>query len=137
MDAHRYFIYAHVGCNGRVSDGGVWKATTLSEYLKDSRNPLNIPAPKPLPGRQTVIPYFMVADEAFLLKDYIMRPYPCRRLKNLNRIFNYRMSRARINVECAFDILSSRFQILNKTLNFKPHKVELFVSVSIIYYLKI
>lgn len=131
VNAHRRFIYAHVGSNGRVSDGGVWNATSLSDYLKDTSNPLNIPAPKALPGRVNKIPYFLVADEAFPLKENIMRPYPSSDLNETKRIFNYRMSRARINVECAFGILSSRFQLLKKTLNFRPKKVELFVMTCI------
>ena len=72
------------------------KVTTLSEYQKNSKNPLNIPAIEPLPGRQTVIPNFMV---------YL-------KMSNIKMsTFNYRMSRACIN-EYAFGILSSRFQLL-------------------------
>ena len=49
VDAHRRFIYADIGCNVRVSDGGVFDETTLYKYLSDSNNALNIPAPKELP----------------------------------------------------------------------------------------
>ena len=48
VDAHRRFINVDIGCNGRVSDGGVFEETTLSKYISDSNNPLNIPAPKEL-----------------------------------------------------------------------------------------
>ena len=126
VDAHRRFIYVDIGCNGRVSDGGVWDGTSLSQYLKDGNNPLNIPSPKELPGRSIKIPYFIVADAAFPLKNYLMRPYPARNLTRRKRIFNYRQSRARMNVENAFGILSARFQIFKRTLNFSPAKIELF-----------
>ena len=73
------------------------KVTTLSEYQKDSKNPFNITATEPLPGRQTVIPNFMVYLQMSNIKISIL---------------NYRMSRACINIEYAFGILSSRFQLL-------------------------
>ena len=127
VDAHRRFIYVDIGCNGRVSDGVVFDESTLSKYLSDSNNPLNIPAPKELPGRNQKMPYFIVADDAFPLKPFIMKPFPTRNLSERKRIYNYRQSRARINVENAFGILSSRFQIIRKPLQFNPSKVDLFV----------
>ena len=75
VDANRRFMYVDIGCNGRVSDGGVWSNSSLSELLMDESNPLNIPPLKQLPGRNIKIPYFIVADQAFPLKPYIMRPY--------------------------------------------------------------
>ena len=126
VDAHRRFIYVDIGCNGRVSDGGVWDTTSLATNLKDITNPLHIPSPIELPGRSLKIPYFIVADAAFPFKNYIMRPFPSRNLNRTKRIFNYRQRRARMNVENAFGILSSRFQIFKRKLNLSPAKVDLF-----------
>ena len=86
VDANCRFIYVDIGCNGRVSDGGVWSNSRLSELCIDESNPLNIPPSKQLPGRYIKIPYFIVADQAFPLKPYIMRPYPSRNLYNKKRI---------------------------------------------------
>ena len=41
VDADYKFLYVDVGCNGRVSDGGVFRNSALSSAL--SLNTLNIP----------------------------------------------------------------------------------------------
>jgi hypothetical protein len=48
----------------------------------------------PLPGRTQPVPYFFVADDAFAMRNYIMKPYPFKDQPAPNRIFNYRLSRA-------------------------------------------
>ena len=128
VDANYRIIYIDIGCNGRVSDGGVFDNCSLSKLLSDTTNPLHIPPHKYLPGRNTrKIPHFIVADEAFPLKDHIMKPYPQRNLNIKKRIYNYRLSRARRIVENAFGILSARYRLLRRSMNFHPNKVELFV----------
>ena len=80
VDANCRFIYVDIGCNGRVSEGGVCSNSSLSELLNDESNTLNIPPSRQLPGHNIKIPHFIVADQAFPLKPYIMRPYPSRNL---------------------------------------------------------
>ena len=41
-----------VGCNGRISDGGVFMNSTLSTALEP--NAPNIPPPNPLPGKTPI-----------------------------------------------------------------------------------
>jgi hypothetical protein len=48
------------------------------------------------------VPFVVVADEAYPLLHYLMRPYPKRMLNNPRLVFNYRLYRARSNVERAF-----------------------------------
>lgn len=96
VDANYKFIYIDIGCNGRISDGGVFRNSSLSTALDSDT--LNLPKNGTL-GEQENIPYVIVADDAFLLKSYIMKPYPQRKLSKDKRIFNYRLSRARRVVE--------------------------------------
>ena len=69
---------------------------------------INLPEPDVLPDdtSRVPVPYVFVADEAFPLKPYLMRPFPGRQLdSNSKRIYNYSLSRARRVVENAFGML--------------------------------
>ncbi|CAH1970387.1 unnamed protein product [Acanthoscelides obtectus] len=94
VDANYKFTYVDVGCKGRISDGGVFKNTGF--YVNLQQRQLNLPQPTALPGRMTPIPYVIVADDAFALDMNFMKPYPGQHDKrSKERIFNYRLSRAR------------------------------------------
>jgi len=71
-DADYCFIY--VGCQGRISDGGVFRNTSF--YKKLQQNKIEIPVEESLPGRTMKIPYIFVADDAFPLTNNIMKPFP-------------------------------------------------------------
>ena len=68
VDADYKFLYVDIGCNGRVSDGGVFKNSAL--YAALDNKSLSIPSPKPIPGQNKPLPYMIVADDAFQLKEY-------------------------------------------------------------------
>ncbi|KAB0804675.1 hypothetical protein PPYR_01645, partial [Photinus pyralis] len=87
------YIYINIGMNGRLSDGGIFWESDLSKALE--RNWLNIPEDKALPGRIMPVPHVIVADAAFTLSNVILKPYPFRGLTHQQKIFNYRLSRAR------------------------------------------
>lgn len=79
---------------------------------------MNIPRSQPLLG--TVgpnMPHTFIGDEAFYPSPDIMRPFSGKFLSDTKRIFNYRLSRARRNVECAFRILSNKWKIFNRPIN--------------------
>ena len=107
VDADYKFLYVDVGTPGASSDAGIFSATALRSALED--NLVGLPQPEPLPNDNTPIPYFLVGDDAFPLRPWLMKPYPQRNLSNQNRIFNYRLSRARRVVENAFGIMASRY----------------------------
>lgn len=62
-----------------------------------------------------------------------MRPYPRKSLTgNSQRIFNYRLSKARRTIENAFGILASRWRILRRSIQCKEetaHKIVLALVV--------
>eukprot|EP00102_Acyrthosiphon_pisum_P017929 XP_008189523.1 PREDICTED: uncharacterized protein LOC103311623 [Acyrthosiphon pisum] len=84
-------------------------------------NQLQIPDPVSLPLTENNLqPFVFVADEAFGLHTNLLRPYPGRGLNNTRRIFNYRLSRARRTVECAFDVLANEWNVLHTTILVEP-----------------
>ncbi|KAK2181313.1 hypothetical protein NP493_403g00029 [Ridgeia piscesae] len=54
-----------------VSDAGVYAASSLAHAFEV--NTLNIPPAKPLPGRQKEVPYVVVGDAAFGMKEHFIR----------------------------------------------------------------
>lgn len=70
---------------------------------------MNFPPSTKLPGTNDEMPHFFVGDEAFPLRPDLMRPYSKKSIKSdTERIFNYRLSRARRIIENSYGILSSR-----------------------------
>lgn len=61
-----------------------------------------------------------------------MKPFSrTRGLSKQDKIFNYRLSRARLTIECAFGILGEKWQILQQPLAFSLENIELIVSASL------
>ncbi|XP_050545824.1 uncharacterized protein LOC126908041 isoform X2 [Daktulosphaira vitifoliae] len=73
--------------------------------------------PNLINGIQIPIPYAFVGDEAFGLSTNLLRPYSGKCLPVNKRIFNYRLSRARRHVECAFGILSNKWRIFHRPID--------------------
>ena len=126
VDADYNFLFVDIGCQGRISDSGVFKNTDL--YKTIERKSLALPEETPLPGRHIHMPYVILGDEAFPLTENIMKPYSGTHSKgSRERIFNYRLSRARRVVE---NVLV--FRILRKPMLLQPEKAEI-IALTIVY----
>lgn len=122
VDADYNFIFVDCGCQGRISDGGVYRNTEF--YKKLCRSELDLPQPDFLTSIEEKMPYVFVADSAFALTVNMMKPYAGTHNKGTKeRVFNYRLSRARRIVENAFGILASVFRVLRKPILLQPDKV--------------
>jgi hypothetical protein len=100
--------------------------TGLSKQLDNGA--LNIPGARALPERIKRILVFIVADDAFAMKPYIMKPYAFRHMHGSQRIYNYRLSRARRIIENVFGLVSARFRLLRTHIELEPDKVSIIVS---------
>ncbi|GFN90856.1 nuclease harbi1-like protein [Plakobranchus ocellatus] len=103
-DARSKFVVIDGGAFGSSSDGGIFQDSNFFQLLRS--NKLHLPDPKKISNTNVEVPYVFVGDEAFPLLENLMRPFPRRDLSDDIRIFNYRLSRARKQIECAFGILS-------------------------------
>ena len=70
------------------------------------------------------MPYALVANDAFPLKKYILKPYSQINLTKTKQIFNYCLSRARRLVENAYGVLANRFRILMRPIPVASSKIE-------------
>lgn len=121
-DAEYKLIYVDVGRNGRFSDGGVFNRSSFVHAMDSNR--LNLPQPKALPGRELKVPYVLVADDAFAMRSNVMKPYSLRNLTMMQRVHNYRLSRARRVIENVFGIMSARFRVLLKPIQLDAEKTK-------------
>ena len=101
------FTYMDLGRNGRVSDAGVWGNSSLRSAIEQGA--INFPPPAQLTGSNKILPYVFVADDAFPLSTYMLKPYPFKNQSDEERIFSYRLSRARRTIENSFGILAAKF----------------------------
>jgi len=129
VNSNYEFIMADADTNGRISDGGVLGKTAFGKALGDKL--LQIPEPGTLPNSRKKLPFVFVGDEAFALTENFMKPYGQAGLTAEQRIFNYRLSRARRVVENSFGILVSRFGVLQRPIEPKSgHSTSLQTSHS-------
>lgn len=115
VDARYKFIAIDVGGYGKQSDGGTFQASGL--YQSVMHKTIILPDPAPLPQSDVVAPYVFVADEAYPLLTFLMKPYSGGDLPLSQECFNKRLSRTRKVVECAFGILNSKWCILSKCID--------------------
>lgn len=129
-DANYNFIYANVGCQGRISDGGVFRETSF--YKKLATGTLKLPQPESLPGNNKLLPYVILTDDAFPLQENIMKPFSGHHDKGTSqRLYNYRHSRARRVVENTFGLLASVFRVFRKPLMINVENAEIVTNTCI------
>ena len=72
---HHRFILIDLGGFGRQSDGGVFSNSIFGASFEEGR--MGLPNLSALPEtREPELPFVLVGDEAFPLKNYLLQPYP-------------------------------------------------------------
>ncbi|XP_020363112.2 protein ALP1-like [Oncorhynchus kisutch] len=132
VDVIYCFRVVDVGAYGKGSDGGTLRDSAFGQALQDGT--LDIPPPASLPGAEDLgpVPHVFVGDEAFPLRPNLMRPYAGHQLPLPKpvRIFNKRLSRARLVVECAFGILAARWRMYRRVLGLSPSNADACVKAT-------
>ncbi|XP_021709737.1 putative nuclease HARBI1 [Aedes aegypti] len=109
-DASYKFTFLDIGAYGSESDCSVFSESNFGKDVLNDR--LCFPKDATLNGVK--LPFFFVADDAFPLCKRIMKPYSSRGFTDEEKIFNYRLSRARRCIENAFGILCAKWACLKK-----------------------
>lgn len=127
VDANLCFISIDVGAYGKEGDSNVFKQCPLGVKLYSQQ--LNLPEPANLPETtDNPQPFVFIGDEAFALHTNLLRPYPGRGLTLTRKVFNYRLSRARRTVECAFGVLANKWRVLHTPIQVEPEFIDIIVK---------
>ena len=108
-------MWVDVGINESSSDVQIVSQLQLRAGIIDGT--IISPAAEPLPADDRPMPYFLIRDDAFSLRTWLMKPFSGRMLPDDQRIFNYRLSCVCRVVEKAFGIMANRFGCLLTTIN--------------------
>ena len=118
-------LYAGVGNNGRVNDGGGWNKCVISSAMETKT--LYILSTRFLPLGQTKVLVVFLGDSAFALKIVMMETVPTTESHNWQ---------ANIQLFCwniLFGILANRWRVFLTTISLPPESIENLVLTSLIY----
>lgn len=93
-DASYNFTLVDIGQYGSANDSSVPNNFEMGKAFEVGS--ILIPEPDRLLGCSLpLVPYFLVGDEIFVLKPWLLPPYPGKNIKEEQIIFNYCLSGAR------------------------------------------
>lgn len=112
VDYRCRFIYINIGTPGRGNDSTVFENSKLKTQ-HENNDIFKINA-KNLCG--ILVPVVLIGDSAFRLSSYMMKPFPYDVNNPQEKLFNLKLSSARIVVENAFGHLKARFRKIGRGL---------------------
>ena len=128
-DAKYCFTLFDIGQYGSNNDSGVLLNSDMGKRF--AANLMNLPEPDTLPGcAYDPLPYFLVGDEIFPLKEWLMRPYPGSGLTLERSIYNYRHCRSRRPIENTFGVWAARWLIFHKAILGSVENIEKIVMAT-------
>ena len=93
-DANYCFTMIDLRQYGSNNDSGILASSVMGEMFDNGE--MNLPAPSKIyQSSDQDLLYFLLGDEIFPLKDWLMRPFPGKGVTEEEKIYNYRHSRAR------------------------------------------
>lgn len=116
-------------CRWTKDPWDIYNGSELKVCFKDGT--INLPPPRPITNNNRPSPYFMLADDVFPIRTYLMKPYMRCDMTDAELITNYRILRGRMVAENAFGILASRWQALLTTLQQNPEVATVVVEVAL------
>ncbi|XP_065121943.2 uncharacterized protein [Paramisgurnus dabryanus] len=125
VDHRSRFTNINVGWPGSVHDARVLRNSTLFHLAENGQ--LFPTETQEIEGVH--IPVMLLGDPAYPLMSWLMKGFPDNgHLSREQRLFNYRLSRARMTVECAFGQLKGRWRCLLKKIEVSITRVPTIIS---------
>ena len=113
-------LFADVGTNRRMNDSGIWNKSSLRRAIENRE--IGLLEPGVLPYCLEKIPFVILGDDTFALKNYMMKTFPKHNLTIEKRIYNYRYNRTRRIFENMFGILANRWILFHTTIHLSPER---------------
>ena len=125
-DAEYCFTLFDLGSYGSNNDSGVLANSSMGELFEKGK--MKLPQPESLPACSfEPLPFFLLGDEIFPLRTWLMRPYPGIHLSEEQSVYNYRHSRGRRVIENTFGILVARWRIFLTPIRASAENFEEYV----------
>ena len=129
VDADYKFIWIDMGGSGHMSDSQIFNGCELRKMIV--AHTVGIPKADKLPHDNKLTHYFILGDDIFAMRTWLMKPYSHRYLSTEERIYNYRISRGRRVSENAFGIMAHRWGILLTTMQQNPITARIIVKACV------
>ncbi|XP_057310192.1 uncharacterized protein LOC130648171 [Hydractinia symbiolongicarpus] len=107
-DSKYCFTIVDIGSYGRDNNASIFNEREIYNAIQN--NLLNLPEHKTTSSKSK-LPPVLIGDDIFALKPWLMKPFPGKNLSFEERIYNYRLSRARRTIENTFGILAAKWRI--------------------------
>ena len=121
VDAKYRFIWGSCGFPGNSHDSIIFQSTEIWNKIQEKDY-------LPLIAKNVgdcELPPVLLADSAFPLKPWLLKPYSNAVLTPKQRNFNYRLSRARMVVESAYGMLKGRWRVLLRKCECSTDQVKM------------
>lgn len=114
-DANYCFTFVDIGDYDSTNDASVLSNSAFGQAFDKGPETLKIPSPCNYKNVDN-LPFVLIGDDIFPQKSWLMKPFPGKGLAEHQRVYNYRLSRARRTIENAFGILSAKWRIFRKPI---------------------
>ena len=128
-DAKYCFKILDIGHFGSTNDASELSKSQFGKLFEE--HPTQLHLPKTSTHGNKNLPYVLVGDDIFPLKLWLLEPYPGKNLSESERVFNYRLSRARRTIENAFGILVAKWRIFRKPIRGNVDLVNKIVQATV------
>ena len=130
-NARYIFCIVDIGSFGSNNDSQMFRNSHMGKTFFNDE--MSLPVAECLEDSPTFgkVPYFLVGDEAVPLQSWLLRPYSGQGIPKEQRIFNYKLSRARRVIENALDILAARWRVFMQPIQSTVEKTDRIVKAKI------